>query len=205
MARAMVDMEQGIYIWPDGRKPVKKDGSPVISKVELVRVGGYSSVRTGHQYRWFEDPYFKRQVALEKARRETNLPDIIEQHPTALLQLGREMIDEARRRLKATPEDFTIAQLITFGPQVVKQGLELEAAGEPSSKKSGSNRIGEFNAFLGDTFVQMNGNERDKFAATAENAIDSRKEKLNKMLDALQAEEEDDADVIDAEISPEPT
>lgn len=205
MAKAMVDMQQGIYKWPDGRKAVKTDGSPVISKVELVRVGGYSSVRTGHQYRWFEDPYFKRQVALELARREANLPDVLEENPINLLKLGQEMVEEARRRLIACPEDFTVTQLVTFGPQCLKLGLEIEKEKDRGQGNGGPTKIDEINAFVGNTIVNMDPASREELVANAIDASDDRLAKLQQQIDALSAKEEDDGDVIDAEISPEPS
>lgn len=205
MAKALVDMEQGVYEWPDGRKAVRADGSPVISKVELVRVGGYAPYRTGHQSRWFEDPYFKRQVALEKARREANLPDILDSQPINLLKLGREMVEEARRRLIATPEDFTVSQLVTFGPQCIKMGLEIEKAAEPHGNGNGNTKIDELNAYVVGTVVNMDPESREELLSTVTDASDARLAKLQQQIDALQAKEEDDGDVIDAEISPEPS
>ena len=121
----------------------------------------------------------------------------------SLLKLGRGMIDEALIRLEKDADSFSNAQLLTFGPQIVKLGLELEARDAPNLGENRTNRIGELNAFLGNTIVQMAPNEREQLVDTTVQANDQRMRKLQSMVDALQAKEEDDADVIDAEISPE--
>ena len=205
MAVGMVDMEQGVFQFPDGKIHRKADGSPLVIKTELVKLAGYAPCRSGHWDRWFKSEAFQHHVALERARRLHDLPDLVPYAPTNLLLVGRMMVDEVLARLKTNPDSFTNSQLLQNGPNFVKMGLELEDRQAKLQNPTPTNRIGELNAYLGNTIVQMDPEARAELLSTVGNASDSRFAELQTMIDALQAKEEDDGDVIDAEISPEPS
>jgi hypothetical protein len=213
MAVTLVQQEMGLYEWPDGRKPTRPNGEPVISFAECIRLAGYSDKRSSKARAvWQNDPYFRRQYELAKARaseREviTGPPVLASGEVIAtagkLLELGERMVDEAIFRLKHDPASFTNNQLVSLGPQVMAQAVNLmkDKAPPPSKSEVG---MPTQNAFLGDVFVNMNELERENFQANAEQAREQRMARLKQQMDALAAKEEaDDPDVIDAEISPE--
>jgi len=203
MAKTLVDMENGLYQWPDGRKPTRPDGSPVVSKAELIRVAGYKDTHSGRAYAaWFNDPYFKRQYALEKARREAAIPAIRDEGPINLLLLGRRMVDELLLRLKHDPDSVSSSQLLQFAPQFIDKGLEIEARGRASDGTT--NNIDQLNAVMGNLVVNMNADEREKFVTTAQDASAKRMQLIKGTIDAIEArEEDDDLDVIDGALSAE--
>lgn len=210
MARAQVDMERGTYVWPDGRAPVDANGTPIVEKNELIRVGGYSTTAASHGRKWFEDPYFERHVQLERDRRDGKLPVVAKREQVdgrRVLKLGKKMLDETERRLAETPEKFTNSQLLQYTTMYLKFGLELLAKTEDDDqRKTPPGR--QFNTLLGDIVVNMDENELAHLKKTTEKSAVERMQAIQSMIDTqLNAKESaDDGDaglVVDAQVSPE--
>jgi len=210
MAKATVDMERGIYEWPDGRKPVKANGEAVVERKELLRVGGYSEHYRLSGSILFSDPYYQRQCAYLRARMDKMLPAVFDEDgidPERILGLGLLMFTELEKRVQADivrgPEDHekvTTAQLLQHSPAFLKLGLELRARAE-GREKPGAQHL---HLDLGDTVVNMRPEERDRLAETQQAYASARMDQLRAVIDAVSGREEaGDDDVIDAEISPQ--
>jgi len=195
MAIAAVDMQKGIYLWPDGLSPVKPDGKPRMSNRELLRVGGYDP-----QYKYggrvlFNDPFYKRQFDLELARRESRLPAIAAAEPCDILKMGRTMLKELEIRLEHDPSSFSTTQLLQFGPTFYKLGLELDAR-DGDTKNPGvlrdNTKLTQFNTFIGKIVQEMDPEERKDFIDVASRSAEERQDYIKSAIDAADAAGEDD-------------
>ena len=209
MARGYVDMQTGVYEWPGGLKPVKPDGSPRISHRELLRHAGYSENQNSNGKALFTDPFFQREVRLETARREAQLPLVLEPDPIDLLNLGRQMVKEVLIRLKQAPDGFTNGQLLHYGPNILKLGLELQLkerlALEEGPNKVKPGRMQQFNTYIGTVVGKMSPEEREEFVETTQQSSETRLALIQRLIDAQSAREEDcGATVVDAQSDPEP-
>lgn len=160
MARATVAMELGAYEWPDGRHPVDSSGKGIVEKKELMRVSGYATSAHDGGRSWFEDPYYLKHVALERANVAAG-KDVTAYTPEdtvdgdRVLMVADKLLDILENRLLHDKDKFTTTQLLTFTHTYLKLGLDmLDRDGTEDRRK-----VEKFTAFLGDTIVQLPGEE----------------------------------------------
>lgn len=202
MAKAQVDMERGLYVWPDGRAPVTVTGEPVIEKKELMRLAGYSPASHDGGSKWFEDAYFLRHCQLERDKRDGKLPEIARRESvdgTRVLRMGKKMLDLMERRLEADPDSFSNTQLLQYTSMYIRHGLEMIAKYEGREPPAPNRQT--FNTLLGDVIVGMDDADLERLSATQAEHASARMTELKAMIDSRLAAEEDadDPDVIDAE------
>jgi len=211
MARTTVDMERGTYEWPDDRPRVRPDGTPVVDKREILRVAGYDPKGGGGKL-LFDDPYYLRQCAYQRAKRDNYLPSVIEEDgvdPERVLNLGVSMFLELEKRIAQdairgpdVKPNVTTNQLLVHSPAFIKLGLELRAREEGARE---SPKLGHLHVSLGDTIVGLDPKDRERYLEGEQQRQTTRMDTLRAIIDAQNASEENDndPDVIDAEISAE--
>lgn len=191
MARVTVDMERGIYQWPDGRKPFNADGSPVISKAEIARSAGYSGTSNQRNMdAWFGDPFYKRQCEIERARRDLNLAELMENEENLPLAIARGLFEILLTRMVTEPESITSSQILTFAPQLHKYGLELYAH-ELDEKKRASIDAGRTRLSESDV-KDMTDEQREQALTVARETASGRVRLLESAVAKARAIEEHD-------------
>lgn len=196
MVRSMVDMERGIYIWPDGRKPLRPNGLPVISKAEVARSAGYSGTSNARNMAvWFEDPYYLRELEKERARREINMDEIIQHEENLPLAIAKGLFMELLVRLRMDPGLISTSNILTFAPQLHKYGLELAIRqGVADEKPPAPDKVGTFNATVGATVSFMNPSERARLIASSSEASEARMAAVKAAVAKANVQEERHAD-----------
>lgn len=176
IAKTMVDMERGIYQWPDGRKPLRPDGSPVVSKAECARVAGYSGTSNARNMAtWFEDPFYLRELEKERARREMNMGKLLDLEENLPLTISKGLFSELIVRILCDPGSISTHDILTFAPQLHKYGLELAALQEAiDTSPLIEGRLDDFNGKLASNVYEMNQTERARLVASTENAKNER-------------------------------
>jgi hypothetical protein len=182
MAKTMVDMERGVYQWPDGRKPLRPNGDPVISKAECARAAGYSGVSNARNMAvWFEDPYYLRELEKERARREFNMEKLVENEENLPLALAKGLFIELLIRMQHDPGSITTTQILNFAPSLHKYGLELAALQDAfDATPQIEGKLDDFNGKLTSNVYDMNQTERTRLLASTQDA-------QNVRMDAVRA------------------
>jgi hypothetical protein len=200
MAKAKTDMLLGVYIWPDERESIDKQGLPVVSNREILRKGGYSSNYKSPSKTIFADPYFEEQCRLEMERRMRFDERVTAFSPALLDTVIDGALNELDTRLRNDPTAFTKAELM----RLVEHFVPLRAQSKLPEKSN--TRIDQLNAFLGSQVSVMTPPERERLVETSAKAADERTRDLQRLIDAATIVEEDadDLAVIDAEVCPEP-
>jgi hypothetical protein len=162
MAKATVDMERGVYPWPDGRKPFRQDGTPIVVKAEICRAAGYNGdSNQRNQEKWFNDPFYLQQVALERARRDVNLQQIMAAEENLPLAIAKGLYELAIRRILTDPEAVSVSEAIAIATPLHKYGLELLAAEEEQLRRP---RI-DAGEFTDGTLYDMTDEQREQALA----------------------------------------
>lgn len=177
MARTMVDMERGLYQWPDNRKPLRPNGTPVVSKAECARVAGYSGTNNQRNMDgWFNDPVYLRELELERARRDVNMDELIAHEENLPLALAKGLFLELLARIKNDPGSISVNNILTFAPQLHRYGLELAARmGElEEGDLTMKGKLDSFNAEVGGQVIDMNPSERARLVASTQAASNDR-------------------------------
>lgn len=190
MARGYVDMKYGTYQWPEGQAALDPSGAPRISRAELLRYAGYSANYKMRGRPLFEDPYFKKQVALEFARREQafqlSAPSV-----NQMLLTGSALMAEIHVRASEDIGSFSTAQLLQYGPTIYKMGLEIEARLKSEEKKNAPPDPNDVRA----TFargIMLSPEQRSELEEGLINAADERREAISLLVDAATALDESD-------------
>lgn len=196
MARSMVDMERGIYPWPDGRKPLRPNGTPVISKAEVARSAGYSGTSNARNMEtWFEDPYYLRELEKERARREVNMAEIVQFEENLPLAIAHGLFAELLVRLEHDPASISTNNILTFAPQLHKYGLELAVKmGAAGEEKVIEAKVDRFNQHVGATVFEMNPTERAGLVASTQEASEARMAAVRAAVAKANVQEERDDD-----------
>lgn len=202
MAKAKVEMLLGLYVWPDGRSPVRPNGSPNLSNRELLRLGGYSQLYKHPATTIFAEPYFLAQVKAEMARRETRANTLAPYNPIRVQSIRDLFFDELETRLRHEPTSFSEAQLIAGAEKFELLAREREHGAAPPP---GQDMMNQFNAFISRTVNVMSGSEKESLANSSAEAASQRVTLIKKLIDEANIVEADadDCDIIDAEIDPE--
>ena len=202
MAKAKVEMLLGVYQWPNGRCPIKDDGSPVVSNREILRVGDYAPTYKLPERWLFSDPYFVSQVNTEMTRREKKASALVSYDPT-IVQTVRDLFwVELESRLRSDPSTFSNAQLIA-GAEKFELLSRAHENRQPLPKSP--DMMNQFNSFISRTVTVMNDTEKERLIETSAEAAQERVDLIKKLIDEANIVEADadDLDVTDAEIDPE--
>lgn len=204
MAKAKVDMLQGTYPWPDGRLPIKPDGTPRVSDQELLRIAGYSKDYRDPKGHLFSDPYFLKEMRLELSRREKRTGLVLRVEPERLKRISTLLFDELENRLTNDPASFTNAQLLAATKEYYQSAKEAEDSFDYPDRVS--DKMSQFNSFISKNLVLMSGEEQERLQTSVNDAGKLRTDELQRMIDASNelSQEQDDSDIIDAEISTVP-
>lgn len=185
-------MERGAYEWPDGRHPVDSSGRPIVEKRELMRVASYSTSAHDGGQKWFDDPYYIKHVALERANAAAGR-DVTAYTPEdsvdgdRVLMIADKMLELLENKLVSEKDKFTVHQLLTFTHTYLKLGLDmLDRDGQEDPRK-----VERFTAFLGDTIVNLPG-EDDGLAPVERGKHSARMNDLREMIDAIVLPDEEE-------------
>lgn len=180
MVKTMVDMERGIYQWPDGRKPLRPSGEPVISKAECARAAGYSGTNNQRNMDgWVNDPFFLRELEKERARRELNMEKLLDLEENLPLTIAKGLFIELIIRMQHDPGSISVRDILTFAPQLHKYGLELAALQETiDTSPVIEGKLDDFNDRLASNVYDMNRSERQRLVASSEEAKNARMEDI---------------------------
>jgi len=147
LAVGYVAMENGLWLGDDGQPLLDEHGNPKVVKRKLLDAVGLS---TDKCYRYFEDPpspnnhaalTFWREVAIERNRVRMGMRQQLASLRPEIKQMGEAFLLELWGRFKAAPQSFSNTQLARLGPELLKLGLTLEAAGQRQQKLDAQTQI----------------------------------------------------------------
>lgn len=183
MARTTVDMERGIYQWPDGRKPLKPDGTPWVVKAEIARSAGYhGDSNQRNMEKWFTDPYYIKQLQIERRRRDFNMEEVLAAEENLPLAIAKGLLEILITRIATDPDSITTNQILSFAPQLHKYGLELAAAQGQLQQPRDDAKVANFNAFTGPILIDATAGQREHLLESAKTAAG---ERLAALQDAI--------------------
>jgi hypothetical protein len=114
MAVIYCDMERGLYDWGSKPQPKTVKGefrvvhSQILSDLGLNK--GYHDAKNA----LWENPKFKQALSAERLRRDHGL-----------MEVAKEM-EAVKERLESDPDELSTRELLQYGPQWVRLGLELD-------------------------------------------------------------------------------
>lgn len=143
-AMLYVDMERGLYDWEsvrDGRR--YKRGSTIVMKSRILKDCGITTDYHDQVARIWNNPDFLKLVERERARRDHAIVDVIhdiEEISGPIKGIGDVLVGLISERLKSDPNELSTRELLQYGPQWVRLGLEVEGRLE-SQKQQGIEHV----------------------------------------------------------------
>lgn len=136
------DMERGLYPWP-GKAPRTTQGELRVVKRQILKDLDISNDYHDQKGRIWENPEFLKCLALERRRRDVGIVDVvkeIEEYSGPISGIGNTIVSMVKQRLEDDPDELTTKELLQYGPQWIRLGLELEGKLE-SAKQQGIEHV----------------------------------------------------------------
>jgi hypothetical protein len=193
-ARIMVDMEHGVYAWPDGTSPVMKNGKPRISKTVALLEAGYKESYVKEAYTSvFTHPYYLEQYHFFLNERDVSVVRALEMAQTnnkTLSRVAEGLLNLALKRIEEDPESVSTANAIRYAKDYVRLVAEIEGKlNVPGAKNlTGILMVGAER--LGPEQRGRITEIRDKYRSDRDRELES----LARAADAM-----DEGDIIDAD------
>lgn len=129
MAVIYVDQERGTYDWGDKPQPRTKSGEFRVVKQQILRDLGLTKDYHDARNALWENPKFKQALGAERLRRDHGLIEVAQEMQlagTPVSGIGNRIVEMVSERLEADPDELSTKELLQYGPQWVRLGLELD-------------------------------------------------------------------------------
>jgi hypothetical protein len=129
MACVWVDMERGLYDWGDMSQPKTRSGKFRVVKARILEDFGITKDYHDARNRIWEHPRFKAALSAERLRRDHGLVEVVqemEEKGAPVSGIGNKIVELVKERLDADPDELSTKELLQYGPQWVRLGLELD-------------------------------------------------------------------------------
>lgn len=135
-ARNMVDMEHGVFPFPDGTPGTLKDGTPrIVRTLAFTTPGQYSETMYSRSYLsthmpfLMEAPYFKQQYALFKHERDTSLVKVLESaqlQTKALDNISVGLLEMVVKDLQSEEPKITPRDALKYAAPITRLAWEVQ-------------------------------------------------------------------------------